>query len=206
VNLELLQESILAWMLVYGPLVLATAVLIGALGLPLPGTLFLIAAGAFVRQDILNIWTTPLTALVGVVAGDVIGYALGWRAGGWLHGRYGNKPTWVQATQTFNQHGGFAIFITRWLITPIAAPVNWITGSSRYPLNKFLFFDVLGESTWILIYGGLGYFFSSQWETLSSLLSDFSGVIAGIALVAAGLWLARARTRTGLKQKHPPVY
>ena len=60
------------------------------------------------------------------------------------------------------RRGGIAIYLTRWLFTPLALPTNLIAGSSGYPFWKFLLFDIAGEITWILLYGGLGYAFGSQ--------------------------------------------
>lgn len=192
-TLAALQESVLSWIIIYGPIVLCLAVFIGALGLPLPGTLFLIAAGAFVRQGILSLPLTVLLALAGVVVGDLIGYGLGRWAGKWLHGRYGRAPSWRRANDTFQRRGAAAIFMTRWLLTPIAVPTNWISGSSRYPFTRWLFFDTAGELMWIVVYGGLGFIFSSQWEIIGDFISEFSWLLLGAALLLAGVYFSRRR-------------
>ncbi len=49
-----LSELFLTGMITYGPPALGLALLLGALGLPLPGTFFVLAAGAFIRQGAID--------------------------------------------------------------------------------------------------------------------------------------------------------
>jgi membrane-associated protein len=200
-----LNELLLTWTVSYGSPALAGVLLLGALGAPVPGTLMVIAAGAFIRQGFLDIYTTPLLGLIGAVAGDIVGYGLGRFARHWIEKRFGHTATWRQAKGYFERRGGIAIYLTRWLVTPVAVPINLIAGSSGYPLAKFLLFDVAGEITWIMLYGGLGYAFGSQWELISDFISNFTGLIVGVVLLGMGVYLvfrfrkkpaaARARTR-----------
>ena len=67
-----ISAQVLTWLITYGAPVLALALFVGALGLPLPGTLFVIAAGAFVRQGVLDLYSLVSLALVGVVLGDLV--------------------------------------------------------------------------------------------------------------------------------------
>jgi membrane protein DedA with SNARE-associated domain len=184
-----LNDLALTYITAYGAPMVAGILLLGALGLPLPGTLVVIASGAFVRQDFLNIYTTPLWALAGAVAGDSIIYGLGRFARLWIEKRFGDSAGWQKAQDFFERRGGIAIYLTRWLVTPLAVPTNLVAGSSGYSFAKFLLFDVAGEITWILLYGGLGYAFGSQWELISDFISNFSGLILGVVVLGAGVYL-----------------
>jgi membrane protein DedA with SNARE-associated domain len=82
-----------------------------------------------------------------------------------------------------------AVFWTRFLITGIAVPVNLIAGTSGFGFRRFFFYDLLGETIWIFGYGGLGYLFGTQWEVISDLLSNVSGLILGLILLGIGVWL-----------------
>ena len=62
-----------------------------------------------------------------------------------------------------------------------------------YPFARFIAFDVAGESTWILVFGGLGYAFGSQWEVIGDLASDFNGLLVGIVFLFAGVYLLVGR-------------
>ena len=184
-----LNSLLLAWTIGYGPPIVGGALLLGALGFPLPGTLLVIAAGAFIRQEILDLYTTPVLALVGVMTGDVVVYAVGRFARPWIDRHFGQSPSWQKAKKAFERRGGIAIYLTRWLLTPLAVPTNLIAGGSGYPFVKFLIFDIAGELTWILVYGGVGYAVGSQWELISDIITNFSGLIVSVLIVGAGLYL-----------------
>ena len=200
-----LTEQILAWVLSYGSPMVAGALLLGALGLPVPGTLIVIATGAFIRQGVLDIYTAPPLGLGGALVGDMVIYGLGRFARTWINRKFGHSSAWQKAENYFNRRGGIAIYLTRWLFTPLAIPTNLIAGSSGYPFWKFLIFDLSGELTWILLYGGLGYAFGSQWELIGDFISDFSGLLLGVAILGAGIYLIfRWRRQPAVEQKPEP--
>jgi len=188
-NLSDLNDLFLTWVVIYGAPMLAGTLLLGALGIPLPGTLLVIASGAFVRQGVLDTYTTAPLGLAGAVTGDILIYGLGRFARVWINKRFGQSSAWQKAENYFNRRGGIAIYLTRWLFTPLAVPTNLIAGSSGYPFWKFLAFDVTGEITWILLYGSLGYAFGSQWELISDFISDFSGLLVGLVVLGVGIYL-----------------
>ncbi|GAB4396491.1 MAG: hypothetical protein OHK0052_17860 [Anaerolineales bacterium] len=197
-----MTESVLtAWLLTavanYGAPVVGLTLLCGALGLPVPGSLMVIAAGAFIRQELLALPQTLLWAAVGTLLGDSLSYGMGRFGGVWLLRRFGESAVWQRASGEFARRGGVSIFLTRFLLTPLAIPVNWIAGMSRYGFLRFLRFDAAGELMWFGLYGGMGYVVGSQWETLSALVQDFGGFVAGAALlgIAAGLWVQQNRRK-----------
>ncbi|MBN1219737.1 MAG: VTT domain-containing protein [Anaerolineae bacterium] len=183
-----LTELFLTGMITYGPPALGLALLLGALGIPLPSTLLLLAAGAFVRQGVLDGVTASGLGLLGAVLGDSASYAMGYFARGWVQRRFGQSATWQKAEATFKRRGGLAIYLTRFLLTPLAIPTNLIAGGSGYPYWRFLGYDVAGEFTWIVLYGGVGYAVGSQWELISQFISDFSGLLVGLVILGIGLY------------------
>lgn len=184
-----LTALVLSWITIYGAPMVAGALLLGALGVPIPGTLIVIASGAFVRQQFLDLYTTPLLGLAGVVTGDLLVYGVGRFARIWIEQRFGKAAAWQKAKDYFERRGGIAIYLTRWLLTPLAVPTNLIAGGSGYPFGKFLLFDFAGEFTWIALYGGLGYAFGSQWELISEFISNFTGLLVGVVALGAGIYL-----------------
>jgi membrane protein DedA with SNARE-associated domain len=62
-----------------------------------------------------------------------------------------------------------------------------IAGGSGYKFSHFLFYDVTGELTWILLYGGLGYWFGSEWELVYDFISNFGGLILGLVIFGFGI-------------------
>ena len=63
-------EFFLTGIIIYGPFMVSLALFMSALGAPVPGTLIVVAGGAFVQQGILEWRTAFLIGLFGVVLGD----------------------------------------------------------------------------------------------------------------------------------------
>jgi len=138
ISISELSNQFLTWIVVYGSPMLSLALFLGALGLPLPGTFFVIAAGAFIRQGVLDGSLTLLLGLGSVVLGDLTSYGVGRFASTGIQKRFGASSSWQEAKATLHRRGGAAIYFTRWLFTPVAIPMNLMTGSSGYPFLKFL--------------------------------------------------------------------
>jgi hypothetical protein len=105
---------------------------------------------------------------------------------------------WARAAALFTRWGLLGIYLTRFLLTPVALPVNLLAGSRRYPWPRYLAAVVAGEATWVGLFGGAGYAFSQQWESISNLVADAGGILLGGALVVvASRWLWRRRQQPG---------
>ena len=191
-----LPNFLLTFVIAYGAPFLALILLLGSLGIPMPATLLLVAAGAFLRQGILNWPVTILLALGGTIMGDSLSYAIGHFGAHSIRKRFGKRSLWLQAQVSFDRYGSLAIFLSRFFITTIAIPVNLIAGGSDYKFRQFLTFDTLGEIIWIAIYGGLGYFFGNEWETIGQFVSDFSGLTFGLVILGLGLYIWSRQRRT----------
>ncbi len=191
-----LASLALGWMANYGAPMVGGLLFLGGLGLPLPGTLLVVASGAFIRQSVLDALATPLWGYLGTVAGDASLFAVGMLASQKIEQRFGNTSAWRYAHDLFMRRGGVAIFLTRWLLTAAAFPTTLIAGSSGYRFSRFLLFDMLGELTWIALYGGLGYIFGSQWELVSEFISNMSGFLFGAVVLAAGITIFRKFGKT----------
>jgi membrane protein DedA with SNARE-associated domain len=190
-----LTDWLLTGMLNYGAPTIGLALLIGAVGVPLPSTFFVLAAGAFARQGALDGPTTAMLGFLGAVVGDSLSYGIGRVARTWVQRRFVASAAWHQALVAFERRGGLAIYLTRFLVTPLAIPTNLIAGSGGYSYWRFFLYGAGGKLTWIGLYGGLGYLFGPQWELLSQLVSDFSGLLVGLIVLGSGLyvWLRRRK-------------
>ncbi|MBC8074486.1 MAG: DedA family protein [Chloroflexales bacterium] len=183
-----LQDWLLTMIVTYGVLALAGVLFLGGLGVPLPTTLTVLAGGAFVQQGVLDLAPALALAFVGVVLGDTLSYGIGRSLRRPIGRRYGQSAPWQRAEAYFARRGELAIYLTRCVLTAIALPINLIAGSSGYSLRRFVAYDALGELTWLVCYGALGYVFGSQWEAVSDLVSDFSGVIVGALIAGVGIY------------------
>lgn len=182
-----LSGNVLSYIITYGSVALGVTILLAALGIPFPSTVFVLASGAFIQQGVLDLPSTLAVALIFVVTGDTLSYGMGRLLRGFIQRRFGGMESWRNAEANFQRRGGVAIYLTRCLLTPIAVPTNWIAGSSGYRPLHFVAYAAAGELTWLLAYGGLGYLFGSQWEAVSTFISDFSGLLVGLVLLAGGV-------------------
>ena len=190
-----MSDFLLTLVINYGSPFIALVIFLGALGFPVGASVLVIAAGAFSQQGILDWHITALFGFVGAVLGDMLSFGLGYYNRAWVDAHFGKSPTWRNARDAFDRRAGLAIYLTRFLVTSLAIPTNLIAGGSGIRFRRFLTWDILGEITWILLYGGLGFWFGSEWELLSNFVSNFGGLLLGLALFGIGIWAAWRRLK-----------
>ena len=200
-----MSDYLLPLIINYGAPAFGILVFLGALGFPVGASALVIAAGAFSQQGILSWPLTALLGLVGAILGDALSFGIGYYAKDWVDERFGRSPAWRSAEQAFDKRAGLAIYLTRFLITALAIPTNLIAGGSGIRFRRFMLYDSLGELTWIVLYGGLGYVFGSQWELVSEFIGNFGGLLLGLVLLGVGVWLWKKRLRNiqNAKEKVP---
>lgn len=201
-----MSSYVLTQIINYGAPIIGIVLMIGALGVPVPGTLTVIAAGAFCQQGIISWPAAALIAWVSVVIGDSLSFAMGYYARKHILQRFSGTSTWVQAEQSFQRWGGMSVFLTRFLITAIAVPVNLIAGTGDYPYKRFIAYDLAGEAVWVMGFGYLGYLFGNDWEVVSNFITNFGGLMLGLVILGAGIWLGIKRLKAiDIKSKVPEV-
>jgi len=198
-DLSTLTETLLTAMTTLGPVVVALTVLLGTLGLPVPSTALLLAAGALAREGVIDLPTTLLMALAAAVVGDGAGYLLGRKTGKHAATRFGGA-LWQQASERFAQQGWMAIYLSRWLLTPISVPINVIAGVAGYSTRRFLAAEVTGDLTWIALYVGVGVALGSQWQLASAWIGQYSGYAVLLAAMLLGGWYG---VRTVISRTRP---
>ena len=185
-----MSDFLLTQIINYGAPILGAIVFIGAMGAPFPATLIVIAVGAFCNQGFLAWHITGLITLACVVAGDSLSYAMGYFAREPVLRRFGKSERWGQAESTFNRWGAMSVFLTRFLITGLAVPVNLIAGTSNFGFRRFFLYDLVGETIWVFGYGGLGYLFGTQWELVGEFINNFGSLTLGLVILITGIVLA----------------
>jgi membrane-associated protein len=187
-----LSDQLLAAMALYGLPVLFGTTFIASLGIPLPDTVLLIAAGSFVQQGELNLrWTIVLTAIAAVL-GDQVGYWVGrWgsdRLVGFLGRRIGSVERMAAAQALAKKWGGPGIFFSRWLVTTLAPWLNLTSGIAKYPYAQFLFWDILGDVVGVLIFLTIGDVFSDRVQAITEALGSFAWVAIALIVAALCVW------------------
>lgn len=199
-----ITDQLLAALLVYGLPVLFGIILISSAGVPFPISLLLVAAGSFVEQGDMKLWQVITVASLAAVLGDQVGYGLS-RWGGRrlvhrLSRKMGAEAKLKKAEAALSKRwGGVGIFLSRWLITALGPWVNVASGVSAYPWRRFLFWDVLGEVLWVLLYVGIGYAFSNRVQAIAEILGNLTWVIVGLSATVVLGWLVFFRENASAK-------
>jgi membrane protein DedA with SNARE-associated domain len=179
----------LQFLVKHGYVVLFASVLAQQLGVPLPSTPFIIAAGALAHSGNLNWAVVLLLACSAALIADFVWYEIG-RVRGTrvLHFfcRISLEPDYcVRRTEnTFARHGAKTLVAGKLIpgISTLATPMAGVYG---FPRSRFLLFDGLGVLLWIGTFELLGYAFSDQLEDVVSYASRFGGLL--FMLFAGGL-------------------
>jgi len=193
-------ESALSLVSVYGALIVAGSAYLSCLLVPIPTSLFMLAAGGFVASGDLDAGSVFASVWLASVAGDQSGYWIGRRGMGALRPRLtrsrARADALARAEALVAQRGGLGVFFSTWLVAPLGPWVNIAAGGTGLSWLRFTLWDAAGEAIWVGGYLTLGRAFASQLDQVSVLLGDLSGLLAaGVVALGAGLWLRRALNR-----------
>ena len=122
----------------------------------LPGDSLLFAVGAVAASPDSRI-SLPLTAgllIAAAILGDAVNYWIGYRIGPKVFASEGsrllNKKHLVEAQKFYDRHGGKTIILARFVpIVRTFAP--FVAGVGRMNYGRFLLFNVVGGTSWVLI-------------------------------------------------------
>jgi len=179
-----MSDAILALVPEYGLWLLFGVGILAAIGIPLPSTLTLMAVGTFVATGDLDPVTSFLTALAAAVAGDQIGYHIGYLSGNSVEDLLSRKPSGAaqlaRGKHLIRRWGSMSVFLSRWLVAPVGPTINILTGASDMRWFRFSIWDLAGETAWVTIYLGIGYAFRGNIEALADLLGNASWTIIAV--------------------------
>ncbi|MEC8628731.1 MAG: DedA family protein [Pseudomonadota bacterium] len=185
----------------YGPFILALGTFLSCLALPVPSSLLMLSAGGFVASGDISAITAIGAAFIGAVLGDLTGFHIGQR-GARILARLSGGPKrarlMARARTALRQRGTPAVFLSRWLFSPLGPYVNFAGGAAALPLMLFARAAIAGEAVWVLTYTGAGYLFAENLIWIGTVLSDVTGLLSALAVLAVcALWL-----RTALRHRH----
>ncbi len=195
------MTDVLLLLLQYGYLVVFGVILLENLGLPLPGLVVLILAGALVGAGRLGLPLVVAGALAGALIGDLVWYALGrWRGRpvlGLLCRLSLNPDTCVGNTERFFlRHGMPTLLVAKFLpgLNTIAPP---LMGTLRGSFPLFLAYDAGGAVIFAAVYVGLGYFLG--WEMVDRAQAAVSQMSAALGWSFLGFGIAYVGWRLALR-------
>jgi membrane protein DedA with SNARE-associated domain len=175
-------------------------VLLESTGLPLPGESLMIAAALYAATTHhLDIFILVPVAAAGAICGDQIGYFIGRWIGYRVLARWGRKLGLTEerlelGRYLFRRYGPFVVFLGRF-VAVLRMFAALLAGANRMPWHSFLLWNALGGICWTSLYGFGAYLLGNAVERVSGPLGIALAVIAGIAIVAAVIFVNRNETR-----------
>jgi membrane protein DedA with SNARE-associated domain len=198
----------LQYLVQHGYIVVFACVLAQQLGLPLPSTPFIIAAGALAHSGQLNFGVALFVAFSAALIADLVWFEIGRLRGTRVLQflcRISLEPDYcVRRTEnTFARHGAMTLVIGKLVpgVSVMATPMAGVYGLAR---SRFLVFDGLGILIWIGTFELVGYVFSDQLEDVVAYASRFGGlliilVVGGLAAYVAWKYVQRRRFLRSLR-------
>jgi len=189
----------------YGYQSLFLCLFLEAIGLPIPGAVALLAAGAAVAGGAMRLVIALPVALLATLVADTLLFLAG-RYSGWsllavLCGlSLSPEGCIVRSAKWFYQRGRLALLFAKFIpgVNTMAPP---LAGSMKMRPGQFLRLDMTGALAYILSYGAVGFLFRDIFRALAGGLQAFSRTAEW--LIGAGV-VAYIAYRIWLYGKHRP--
>jgi membrane-associated protein len=193
-HLELFIQNYGLW--VYALLFLIIFVETGVVVMPfLPGDSLLFVVGAMCGTGLMHYgWSVGLllaAAILGNQSNYTIGRFVGPKVFQWEDSRWFNKKAFNQAHAFYEQYGGITLVGARFMpFLRTFAP--FVAGVAQMTRARFIFFDVVGGTLWVVGIISVGYFFGNiPWvkQHLDKII--WAMILIPGLVILAGAWKSR---------------
>jgi membrane protein DedA with SNARE-associated domain/rhodanese-related sulfurtransferase len=169
----------------HGYAVVASIMFLSAIGLPMPGSITLMAAGAAAHQDLRLAFLIPL-AWASAVIGDTLLYFGGRYTGWWLLSgmcRLSMNPEGCifSSSAYFYRRGSRTLLFSKWIpgLSSMAAP---LAGSLNMRFWRFLPLDAAGVAGYVTIWITIGYLFSQFIQQIAAWIGRLGHAVLFVVL------------------------
>src|SRR3954471_22707883 len=190
---QICVNDVLQFVARHGPALLFAAVFVEQMGIPIPATPWLLAAGSLAAVGKLNLISALAAATFASILADAIWFALGRRYGARvldLLCRVSLEPdSCVRRTQNvFTRYGMRGIFIAKFVpgLSTLAPP---LAGSAGIEPWRFFFFDGVASLAYAAIFLFVGVLFSNQLEEILAALESLGGSAFGLLILLLALYV-----------------
>jgi len=166
-------------------------------GFFLPGDSLLVTAGVFAAAGQLKLWWLLAFVTLCAIAGDQLGYWIGYKTGTTLYhrqdSRFFKKNYLLRAHNFYEKYGASTIILARFvpIVRTFCPPV---AGAAKMSYPRYLAYDILGGFLWVWSMILLGY---TLGRTIPNIDKRIHYVIAGVivaSLIPAAISAWRARS------------
>jgi membrane protein DedA with SNARE-associated domain len=167
------------------PLFYVIIALLSPFGVPLGETFVIIAAGSL-SGTIEDYFFIVTLIFLGLVVGDIAVYF----TASYFEKIFTEKlskyekieKNYEKGKDLFNKYGAWGIFLSRFVLLGLGAPLNYVSGFSKYSFKKFLAYSASGEFLYVSIFGYIGFIFKDSWVSLYDLIIEFPYILLLILL------------------------
>lgn len=189
-----LSDLFIEYFRIYNIYFLAISIILKSIGFPTGSTLVVIVAGAFAYFGDFNITVLFLEVWFFSCIGDLIGYFTWGFIGNVILTRFSIlkryfEPKISKSELYLEKHGMYLIFYSRFLLSSISPFVNAACGILKYKLFTFNLYVILGNFLWTGIFLGLGYWFSSYWKQLVTVVTIASESLTFVVALTIIIYL-----------------
>lgn len=178
----------------HGPLVVALAVLIDQLGIPIPSAPTLLLAGSLIAADELSGPMTLFAATLASLPPDLLWFELGRRRGAAVLGllcRISLEPdSCVRTTrESFERRGPGTLLFAKFVpgLQTVAPP---LAGAGGLGLARFLVFDGIGALAFNAFFLLAGYLLENQIARFLDAVQAFGAQLFTFVLATIAVWIA----------------
>lgn len=171
------------------------------MGFFLPGDSLLVTAGVFAGAGQLKLASLLSLVTLCAIAGDQLGYWIGYRAGVTLYqrkdSRFFKRRHLESAHEFYEKYGGKTIILARFvpIIRTFCPPV---AGAARMRYTRYLAYDVVGGFAWVWGMILLGYTLGRTVPNIDKRIHYVIAVVILVSLMPAAYHAWKARSRKSL--------
>jgi membrane protein DedA with SNARE-associated domain len=202
------------FVLKHGYLFLFVATFANQIGIPLPGPLLLLAAGALAAVKKMEFPALFALTITACLLADWVWYEAGRRRGDrilhFMHSLTTRDPDYHdrKAKQVFARYGPPLLLVSKFVpgLDMVAPPLAGTSGTHR---ARFLLFDGLGAALYACVYGGLGYAFNHDLDRAAAYVSGAGKVLLGVGFFGICVYYTThklvQRCRSGRKARSTQI-
>jgi membrane-associated protein len=173
-------------------------------GFFLPGDSLLVTAGVFAGAGQTKLAYLLSLVTLCAIAGDQLGYFIGWRAGKTLYerpdSRFFKKRHLESAHEFYEKYGGKTIIMARFvpIIRTFCPPV---AGAAKMNYTRYLIYDIFGGFAWVWGMILLGYTLGRTVPNIDKRIHYVIAAVIVLSLLPAAYHALKARA----KHSSPPL-
>ncbi len=191
------NAAVLYWFLAVAS-ILESLVFVGLL---VPGTTLVIAAGVLAANGALTFAGVLWCVALGGIIGDALSFFAGRRGISFFQeqNRFFKRSYLAEAEQFFARHGDKSVALARF-IGPIRSFVPFVAGLSRMRAGRFFFWNTVSAFVSAAAYVALGFFFGEVWQRVRHLRGGLEIAFLVVLIAVATALVSRKQKKLLLKQ------